>query len=55
MTPGRFKLYTEFVSGEQVLVVDVKPELDPEPQDQFDWRILPLGRHWLPQCAGDEV
>ena len=25
VTPGRFKLYAEFVSGEQVLVVDVKP------------------------------
>ena len=30
VTPGRFKLYAEFVSGEQVLVVDVEPKLDPE-------------------------
>ena len=30
VTPGRFKLYAEFVSGEQVLVVDVEPELDPK-------------------------
>ena len=29
VTPGRFKLYAEFVSGEQALVVDVEPELDP--------------------------
>ena len=30
VTPGRFKLYAEFLSGEQVLVVDVEPELDPK-------------------------
>ena len=30
VTPGRFKLYAELLSGEQVLVVDVEPELDPK-------------------------
>ena len=30
VTPGCFKLYAEFVSGEHVLVVEVEPELDPK-------------------------